>query len=102
MTKKCFLMEGGTWEDSKNWWKLDSAKQCKTLEKKMDNYLKNWDGHRRFAIVKAENAVNARRLLRDTDILRRQRKAGITRYDRVYDRKSNKNYWGEIVKIKKK
>jgi hypothetical protein len=109
VTRKFFLMEGyGLKSNRPKWNKLDSAKQLKTVMKKMDEYNRTWDGGRNFAIVKSDDAVRGKMALRDADSKRRDRSWAKERNDaswrwdlrnKIRHGKKKKNYWGDVVRM---
>ena len=102
-------MEGyGLKGNRPKWNKLDSAKQLKTVMKKMDEYNRTWDGGRNFAIVKSDDAVRGKMALRDADSKRRDRSWAKERNDaswrwdlrnKIRHGKKKKNYWGDVVRM---
>jgi len=58
---KFFLLERGT--KTGNVWVVHRAKRYPTLKKKLSRMMREWEGEREFAIVKANRGVWAKRVI---------------------------------------
>jgi len=92
--EKYFLFEGATWEGGDSWWRSHQALKMKTVEKTMENQLRDWDGARKFAIVKSESGIYAKRVLGQMERIRKNR--ADTKFH------SNNKWWIERQKAHEK